>query len=73
MIQQYAAGIPPEMLERHIEDETLRGWWTTFLETMAPHLAEERHSEITLTDDAGRLAAGGEIRSGDAGRAGADL
>lgn len=49
LLHQHALGIPAEILEKTINDESLRVWWQNYLDWQRENLPAERHPEITLT------------------------
>ncbi len=59
MVHQYYLGIPENRIERHITDEDLRRWWTSFRESAPTDLPEISQPEIELSMPFGgyRLAA----------------
>jgi len=49
MVHQYYLGIPEETIRRHISDEDLNHWWTSFIEHKPIGLPEISQPEIELS------------------------
>jgi len=46
---QHLVGLPADLLQKHIQDESVRGWFETYLQNGLVDVPEKRYPEQTLT------------------------
>lgn len=56
LVHQHLVGIPPEILQRQIQDADVRRWFEAYLQTGLEGLPEMRRPEVTLTVPLGEVA-----------------
>ena len=49
LVHQHQAGIAPEVLEQHIENEAVQVWWERYLSGGLDGLPKQREAEVQLT------------------------